>query len=58
MIEKCNKLDNEKFSYREELAQAKDMNDQIFNELTMFKERYEEVDFAAAEKYKLEKSRN
>ena len=48
MVEKCNKLDNEKFSYREELAQAKDMNDQIFNELTMLKERYEEVDFAAA----------
>ena len=31
LMEKCNKLDDEKYSYREELAQAKDMNDQIFN---------------------------
>lgn len=34
------------------------MSEVIFNELTQLKARYEEVDFSAAEKYKLEKARN
>ena len=34
------------------------MNEMLFNELTDLKGRYEEVDFSASEKYKLEKARN
>ena len=55
LIEKCNKLENEKYSYREELSQTKEMSENIFNELSLLRSRYGEVDFTLVEKYKLEK---
>lgn len=58
LIEKCNKLENEKYSYREELSQTKEMSENIFNELSLLRSRYGEVDFTLVEKYKLEKARN
>jgi len=42
----------------EELAKTKEMGEIVFNELTTLKGRYDECDFSAAEKYKLEKARN
>ena len=48
LVEKCNQLENEKYSYREELAQTKDMSEMVFNELEALKSRYEDVDLSAA----------
>jgi uncharacterized protein (UPF0335 family) len=31
LVERCNRLESEKYSFREELGQTKDMNDMLFN---------------------------
>jgi bisphosphoglycerate-independent phosphoglycerate mutase (AlkP superfamily) len=57
LMERCSKLEGEKYSYREELSQTKAASESIFHELSILQGRYSEVDFCAAEKYKLEKAR-
>ncbi len=55
LIEKCNNLETEKFIYQEELNQTKDASQNIYHELSLLKERYEESDPNCTQKYKLQK---
>jgi hypothetical protein len=58
LIEKCNQLETDKFAYQEELSQTKDASQNIYNELSLLKERYEETDPNGTQKYKLQRERN
>ena len=58
LMERCSQLEHDKFSYKEELSQTRDASDNSYHELSLLRNRYAEVDFCVAEKYKLEQTRN